>query len=179
MVVGESLSMEVQKQRRYAFSGSSEGYTDSYRLQPIAAHMTRPQFHALTHKKVEADDQAGPAVYNFEWQTVDADKALFTNQQESRNEDNLRGQYSVLGADGVLRTVKYTVEGDEGFKAEITNEEGVGPIQKARTHQASTKTVTSHSGIEHKSPFAQVDWSAYTKAETSPAKVDVSTEHKS
>ena len=95
-------------------------------VEPVAIQLVRPLVQ--TSRRVvektqpsivaiqEEEDLAGPAVYGFAWQVSNADEALFSNHEESRDGDNLRGQYIVLDADGTLRTVRYTVLGDEGFK---------------------------------------------------------------
>ncbi|CAG0879481.1 unnamed protein product [Darwinula stevensoni] len=100
----------------------------------------RPSFVVVQE---DEDDLAGPAVYSYAWQVSNADEALYSNQEESRDGDNVRGQYVVLDADGVLRTVRYTVIGEEGFKAEILREAGVGPVQEGRTRHAATRSFAS------------------------------------
>ncbi|ODN04483.1 Adult-specific cuticular protein ACP-20 [Orchesella cincta] len=45
----------------------------------------------------------------------------FKQAYEVREGDITRGAYSVLQPDGVVRTVRYTVDPKGGFKASVTN----------------------------------------------------------
>lgn len=40
-------------------------------------------------------------------------------REESRDGDVVKGEYSVLQADGTVRTVRYTADSKNGFQAEI------------------------------------------------------------
>lgn len=44
-------------------------------------------------------------------------------RQESRNGDAVQGEYSVLQADGAIRTVQYTADSKNGFQANIIYEQ--------------------------------------------------------
>ncbi|KAF5288918.1 hypothetical protein FQA39_LY03797 [Lamprigera yunnana] len=46
--------------------------------------------------------------------------AVVTHHWEERNDDCVRGSYSLLDADGRVRVVQYHVEGDKGFRAVVT-----------------------------------------------------------
>ena len=58
--------------------------------------------------------------YEFDW-AVNEDYNNF-KQQESRDDDNTRGSYSVDLPDGRRQTVNYYVDGDSGFIAEVKYE---------------------------------------------------------
>ncbi|CAG0917894.1 unnamed protein product [Notodromas monacha] len=61
-----------------------------------------------------------PPKYSFDWSVRDDYTYNNYNHQESRDGDNTQGSYSVLLPDGRVQTVKYYVNGDSGFVAEVT-----------------------------------------------------------
>jgi len=44
----------------------------------------------------------------------------YQNRKEQRDGDKISGSYSVVDSDGFIRTVTYTADPKEGFKAEVT-----------------------------------------------------------
>jgi hypothetical protein len=61
-----------------------------------------------------------PAQYNFDWVVKDDYSYNYYGQNENRNGDNTEGSYFVQLPDGRLQTVKYYVNGDSGFVAEVS-----------------------------------------------------------
>lgn len=43
----------------------------------------------------------------------------YQNRKEQRDGDVIKGSYSVVDSDGFIRTVTYTADPKEGFKAEV------------------------------------------------------------
>jgi len=46
----------------------------------------------------------------------------YQNRKEIRDGSVIKGSYSVVDSDGFIRTVKYTADPKEGFKAEVIRE---------------------------------------------------------
>lgn len=46
----------------------------------------------------------------------------YQNRKESREGNVIKGSYSVVDSDGFIRTVTYTADPKEGFKAEVVRE---------------------------------------------------------
>lgn len=62
--------------------------------------------------------------YSFKYGVQDGHTKDIKNQEEERDGDVVKGQYSLLEADGTIRTVKYTADKHNGFNA-VVHKEGV------------------------------------------------------
>lgn len=60
--------------------------------------------------------------YQFSFDVKDDQFTNYQNRKESRDGDKISGSYSVVDSDGFIRTVKYTADPLQGFKAEVTRE---------------------------------------------------------
>ena len=97
---------------------SSQG---SYRPAPAPAPYREPE--------------AGPAVYNFNWQVNDAPSSNNYGQNEDRNGDRTSGSYYVSLPDGRLQKVTYSVDGLGGYRADVTYEGTAQfPAQQSRSY---------------------------------------------
>ncbi|XP_064077118.1 pro-resilin-like [Macrobrachium nipponense] len=63
--------------------------------------------------------ESGEAKYDFNWAVRDESSENDFGHQEARDGDNTQGSYYVRLPDGRLQTVKYFVEGDSGYVAEV------------------------------------------------------------
>uniref|UniRef100_A0A3F2Z487 Uncharacterized protein n=1 Tax=Glossina pallidipes TaxID=7398 RepID=A0A3F2Z487_GLOPL len=97
------------------------------RPQPVAA----PQYQAvppsrpksksqLEEEEEEYDDQNSS--YQFGFDVKDDEFTNYQNRKEVRDGGVIKGSYSVVDSDGFIRTVKYTADPKEGFKAEVIRE---------------------------------------------------------
>nr|XP_027233697.1 cuticle protein 8-like [Penaeus vannamei] len=91
---------------RYAYSAPRDSFEDS----------------------VEYDD----AKYNFNWAVDHDDSGNHFGHQEARDDDHTQGSYYVQLPDGRLQTVKYFVDGDSGYVAEVSYEGEVRETLRAR-----------------------------------------------
>ncbi|XP_053648622.1 pro-resilin-like [Cherax quadricarinatus] len=66
-----------------------------------------------------SSEESGPAQYNFNWAVDDDPSGNEFGHQESRDNDNTKGSYSVQLPDGRLQTVTYYVDGDSGYVADV------------------------------------------------------------
>ena len=69
----------------------------------------------------EEEAQWGPAEYAYEYAVHDDHTNDIHSHKESRKGDLTQGEYSLVEADGTIRTVKYHVDGKSGFVAEVTH----------------------------------------------------------
>ncbi|KAM7360215.1 uncharacterized protein ACRADG_004127 [Cochliomyia hominivorax] len=78
------------------------------------------------------DNEDSHANYNFNYSVDDAITGDVKAQTETRDGDNVQGQYTLNDADGYKRIVDYTSDAVNGFKAVVRRE---------RLQQVSTKTI--------------------------------------
>ncbi|KAJ4441144.1 hypothetical protein ANN_10994, partial [Periplaneta americana] len=60
--------------------------------------------------------------YQFAFDVKDDEFTNYQNRKEQREGGKISGSYSVVDSDGFIRTVKYTADPLEGFKAQVTRE---------------------------------------------------------
>ncbi|XP_017846606.2 cuticle protein [Drosophila busckii] len=70
-------------------------------------------------KTVEVE---APAHYQFSYAVHDDHTGDVKSQTESRKGDQVQGQYTLIDADGYLRTVDYTSDAHNGFNAVVRRE---------------------------------------------------------
>lgn len=58
--------------------------------------------------------------YNFGYEISEPHTGDFKSQQETRDGDKVEGFYTLLDADGYIRTVHYTSSKETGFLAQVT-----------------------------------------------------------
>ncbi|XP_037906362.1 cuticle protein 21 isoform X3 [Hermetia illucens] len=73
------------------------------------------------NKESPEDYDPNPS-YQFGFDVKDDEFTNYQNRKESRDGNVITGSYSVVDADGFIRTVKYTADPKEGFKAEVIRE---------------------------------------------------------
>lgn len=81
----------------------------------ISVCVSNPQLAHLTSFQLNAS-------YQFGFDVKDDEFTNYQNRQESRDNGVIKGSYSVVDSDGFIRTVKYTADPKEGFKAEVVRE---------------------------------------------------------
>ncbi|KAG5868351.1 hypothetical protein JTB14_023137 [Gonioctena quinquepunctata] len=60
--------------------------------------------------------------YQFGFDVKDDLYTNYQNRKEQREGNKITGSYSVVDSDGFIRTVSYTADPKEGFKAEVTRQ---------------------------------------------------------
>ena len=107
--------------------------------QAAPAYHSQPILKTLVHKEHHEID-AHPQ-YSFSYDVHDSHTGDLKNQHETRDGDVVKGQYSLIEADGTRRIVDYTADDIHGFNAVVTKE-GVPQPQLVKTIQpALIKTV--------------------------------------
>ncbi|XP_044263702.1 cuticle protein 19-like [Tribolium madens] len=76
-----------------------------------------PQQHE--HEEDHIVDYYAPPKYTFKYGVSDYHTGDIKSQQESRDGDVVKGQYSVVEPDGSVRTVEYTADKHNGFNAVV------------------------------------------------------------
>ncbi|CAG9115691.1 unnamed protein product [Plutella xylostella] len=90
-----------------------------YRPQPAPQY--RPQPQAQAARDPQEDYDPNPS-YQFGFDVNDDQYTNYQNRKEQRDGDVIKGSYSVVDSDGFIRTVTYTADPKEGFKAEVSRQ---------------------------------------------------------
>ncbi|XP_068209962.1 pro-resilin-like [Palaemon carinicauda] len=100
-------------------------YTKVIFVLGLAAMVAAGSFESYEYSRrgsSEESYESGEARYNFNW-AVDHDPSSNEfGHQETRDGDDTQGSYYVQLPDGRLQTVKYFVDGDSGYVAEVNYE---------------------------------------------------------
>ncbi|XP_037801869.1 pro-resilin-like isoform X1 [Penaeus monodon] len=86
-----------------------------------AAAQRRPYAYRAPESSEESYESS-EAKYNFNWAVSDDSSSNEFGHQEARDGDDTQGSYYVQLPDGRLQTVKYFVDGDSGYVAEVSYE---------------------------------------------------------
>ncbi|XP_046960831.1 cuticle protein-like [Vanessa cardui] len=95
-----------------------------YAAAPIAHYAAAPVAHyaAPAHRIVSAhEEEYAHPKYDFSYSVADGHTGDNKSQHESRDGDAVHGEYSLVEADGSVRTVQYTADAHNGFNAVVTN----------------------------------------------------------
>ncbi|VVC93503.1 unnamed protein product, partial [Leptidea sinapis] len=133
---------------------------------PVAiAHAAPAQVHTV----VEEYD-AHPK-YDFAYSVADGHSGDNKSQHESRDGDVVHGEYSLLEADGSVRTVQYTADPHNGFNAVVFSVSAVLAVASAgllpAAHYSPASAVSSQSIVRHEQPIAVAAPVAYHSAPVS------------
>ncbi|KAH8360424.1 hypothetical protein KR200_004240 [Drosophila serrata] len=82
--------------------------------------LTALQQQQQQEEEEQYDDQNSS--YQFGFDVKDDEFTNYQNRKEIRDGAVIKGSYSVVDSDGFIRTVKYTADPKEGFKAEVIRE---------------------------------------------------------
>ncbi|KAI5645279.1 insect cuticle protein domain-containing protein [Phthorimaea operculella] len=88
---------------------------------PVAYHAAPAPvaYHAAPAAKVLVQEEHSHPKYEYSYSVADGHTGDNKSQQESRDGDAVHGQYSLLEADGSVRTVQYTADDHNGFNAVV------------------------------------------------------------
>nr|CAI5860868.1 unnamed protein product [Callosobruchus analis] len=97
-------------------------YSQQVPVQPQYRISQAPQYslHQNRHKQDdEVEKYIPPNPYQFGFDVQDDHHTNYQNRKEQSDGKKITGSYSVVDSDGFLRTVQYTADPKEGFKAEV------------------------------------------------------------
>ncbi|XP_023937090.1 cuticle protein 19.8 isoform X2 [Bicyclus anynana] len=89
-----------------------------YQPQPQAP----PQQQYRPQQQREPEDYDPHPSYQFGFDVNDDQFTNYQNRKEQREGDVIKGSYSVVDSDGFIRTVTYTADPKEGFRAEVSRQ---------------------------------------------------------
>ncbi|CAH2075416.1 unnamed protein product, partial [Iphiclides podalirius] len=91
---------------------------------PIISHAAPIISHAAPAARIiataQSEEYAHPR-YDFAYSVADGHTGDNKSQHESRDGDVVHGEYSLLEADGSVRTVQYSADDHNGFNAVVSN----------------------------------------------------------
>ncbi|CAG4936791.1 unnamed protein product [Colias eurytheme] len=79
-----------------------------------------PQYRPQPQREERPEDFDANPSYQFGFDVNDDQFTNYQNRKEQRDGDVIKGSYSVVDSDGFIRTVTYTADPKEGFKAEVS-----------------------------------------------------------
>jgi hypothetical protein len=92
-----------------------------YQQPKAAPRPKKPAFVQQPEEESPEDYDPNPS-YQFGFDVKDDEFTNYQNRKESREGNVIKGSYSVVDSDGFIRTVSYTADPKEGFKAEVVRE---------------------------------------------------------
>lgn len=103
--------------------------------------------------KAHVEDYDSNPQYSYSYDIHDSLTGDAKSQHESRDGDNVKGQYSLVEADGTRRIVDYTADPVHGFNAVVTKE-GVahGQAVVAKSIVPVQKTIISQPAVAYHQP---------------------------
>ncbi|CAG9560601.1 unnamed protein product [Danaus chrysippus] len=101
-----------------------------YAAAPVA-HYSAPIAHAAyaAHEEVDSHPQ-----YDFSYSVHDGHTGDNKSQHESRDGDAVHGEYSLVEADGSVRTVQYSADDHSGFNAVVSHSAPSAHVVPAQAH---------------------------------------------
>ncbi|XP_050342903.1 cuticle protein-like [Nymphalis io] len=128
-----------------------------YAAAPVAHYAATPVAHyaAPAHRLVSAhEEEYAHPKYDFSYSVADGHTGDNKSQHESRDGDAVHGEYSLLEADGSVRTVHYTADAHNGFNAVVSNSapsRHAAPAQGhiLQSHYSSAAAVSSQNILHH------------------------------
>ncbi|XP_050078632.1 larval cuticle protein A2B-like [Anopheles maculipalpis] len=137
-------------------------------IQPALIKTVQPAL-VKTVKHIEYPE--APAEYQFQYSVHDDHTGDIKSQQEERHGDDVKGQYTLIDADGHRRVVDYTADEHNGFNAVVRREplEGhkivktiapvakvIAPLPVAKVYSAPiTKVVAPQVHYSHQPHYDQ------------------------
>ncbi|XP_042858303.1 pro-resilin-like isoform X1 [Penaeus japonicus] len=93
-------------------------------LVAFASADKRPSFSYGVPQSMEehSGEESDPPKYEFRYGVKDGYSGVDFGHEESRDEDETEGSYSVQLPDGRVQRVSYHVDGDDGYVADVTYE---------------------------------------------------------
>ncbi|KPI97780.1 Cuticle protein 8 [Papilio xuthus] len=122
-VSSQTILRHEQPRAAYGIAPLAYAAAPAHYAAPIISHAAPVISHAAVAPRLVAahqDEYAHPR-YDFSYSVADGHTGDNKSQQESRDGDAVHGQYSLLEADGSVRTVQYTADDHSGFNAVVTN----------------------------------------------------------
>ncbi|KAM3962897.1 cuticular protein 66D [Aphomia sociella] len=124
---------------------SEDQYQQQYQPQPQPQPQYRPQYQPQRQqeqREPQEDYDPNPS-YQFGFDVNDDQYTNYQNRKEQRDGDVIKGSYSVVDSDGFVRTVTYTADPKEGFRAEVSRQP-TDIVVKIPTPKPQLQTQVAH-----------------------------------
>ncbi|XP_059218224.1 larval cuticle protein A2B-like isoform X2 [Stomoxys calcitrans] len=134
---------------------ASAGYAPvAYHSAPAVYHSAPVAVHAapvaVAQKVVVKSEEYDPhPQYKFSYGVEDKLTGDSKSQAEERDGEAVRGEYSLIDADGYKRTVHYTADDVNGFNAVVQREPLVKSVAVAPAHYAAPAVVKTVAPVAH------------------------------
>ncbi|KPJ09768.1 Cuticle protein [Papilio machaon] len=135
-VSSQSILRHEQPRAAYGIAPLAYAAAPAHYSAPLISHAAPAARLIAAHQ----DEYAHPR-YDFSYSVADGHTGDNKSQQESRDGDAVHGQYSLLEADGSVRTVQYSADDHSGFNAVVTN--------SAPAHHAAPSYAPQHIIAHH------------------------------
>ncbi|XP_068630556.1 larval cuticle protein A1A-like [Battus philenor] len=122
-VSSQSILRHDQPRASYGIAPVAYAAAPAHYAAPIISHAAPVISHAAPTARLVAahhEEYAHPQ-YEFSYSVSDAHTGDNKSQHESRDGDAVHGEYSLLEADGSVRTVQYSADDHSGFNAVVSN----------------------------------------------------------
>ncbi|XP_047478983.1 uncharacterized protein LOC125032062 [Penaeus chinensis] len=87
--------------------------------QPLLLQTVLNPMNTGHHRRSSEESyESGEAKYDFQWAVDHDDSGNNYGHQEARDGEDTQGSYYMLLPDGRLQTVRYVVDGDDGYVAD-------------------------------------------------------------
>ncbi|XP_047986335.1 cuticle protein 19.8 [Leguminivora glycinivorella] len=119
------LPYQVQAEHQYQqYQPVPQQYRPAPQPQPQPQYRPQPaQYQPARQQDArEPEDYDPHPSYQFGFDVNDDQYTNYQNRKEQRDGDVIKGSYSVVDSDGFVRTVTYTADPKEGFKAEVSRQ---------------------------------------------------------
>lgn len=90
-----------------------------------------------------------PPKYSFKYGVNDYHTGDIKSQQESRDGDLVKGQYSLVEPDGSIRTVEYTADKHSGFNAVVRKTGPSKALEDQEHHEEAAVEVQEEPQVIH------------------------------
>ncbi|XP_064122437.1 cuticle protein-like [Macrobrachium nipponense] len=114
----------ADKRPVYSYSPTSGMFADNVLYFPFLYIFEALSYHLvmtrISYEYSQESEESAEAKYDFNWAVKDEYSGNDFGHQESRDGDNTQGSYYVQLPDGRLQTVRYYVNGDSGYVAEVS-----------------------------------------------------------
>ncbi|KAK6620558.1 hypothetical protein RUM43_010850 [Polyplax serrata] len=91
-------------------------------VRPATRTVYKGQEQDPSQQTESEDYEEPPQPYQFSFDVNDDENTNYQNRKEQREGNKISGSYSVVDSDGFIRTVTYTADPVEGFKAHVSRE---------------------------------------------------------
>lgn len=116
---------------------------------------TGPVAYAAPSHTLHQLEEHSPAQYDFSYSVNDPHTGDIKEQHESRQGDNVQGQYSLVEPDGQRRTVQYTADALNGFNAVVLRD-GVSQHATQLAPVASVASLPTVTLAHRSAPLATI-----------------------